>query len=86
MKKIAIAALTFLLAATAMVACRADETQPSTTTGAPTTVSTAPTTMATTAPTTTSTAPSTKPSDGGMLENGKIDGKGDAGRKGAFRN
>ena len=86
MKKFAIIALTFLMAATVMVACRRDETQPSDTTGTPTTVTTAPTTKATTAPTTASTAPSTKPSDGGMLEDGKIDGKGDAGRKGGFRN
>ena len=77
MKKIAIFALCFVLGIGLLTACgsrnSADET------AGP---STNPSTVATTAPTTATTKPTTAPttpSDSGMLEDGMIDGTGDAG-------
>lgn len=79
MKKIAIFALCFVLGIGLLTACgrrsSADET------AAP---STNPSTAATTAPTTATTSPTTAPttpSDSGMLEDGVIDGNGDAAGK-----
>ena len=83
MKKVAILALSFVLTLCLMTACGGRDT--SSETSAP---STAATTKPTTAPTTATTAPTTRPSsaattpsDTGMLEDGKIDGNGDAGNK-----
>ena len=79
MKKIAIFALCFVLGIGLLTACgsrnSADETA---------VPSTNPSTVATTAPTTATTKPTTAPttpSDSGMLEDGMIDGNGDAGSK-----
>lgn len=87
MKKIVTIALAFVIAMGLMTACRGNVTE---TTTAPTSTpaTTQPTTKPTTAPTVPTTAPTTpsttatKPSDDGMLENGTIDGNGDAGSKG----
>ena len=78
MKKIATIALAFVMAMGLMTACRGNVTE---TTTAPTSTpaTTQPTTKPTTAPTTAPTTPSTtatKPSDDGMMEDGKIDGNG----------
>ena len=80
MKKIAILVLVFVLAVGLMTACggrNMNETSaPSTNaTTVPTTAATKPTTKPTTQPTTGTTVP---PSSG-MLEDGMIDGNGDAG-------
>ena len=79
MKKIAIIALCFALGLGILTACRssssAETSVPSTSSSAVST--TAPTTRPTTAPTTATT----KPPENGMLEDGKIDGNGDAGKK-----
>ena len=79
MKKIAILALSFVLTASLMTACRnststdttgstAATTQPTTTATVPSTVATTPSTVA------------TKPTETGILEDGMIDGNGDAGK------
>ena len=80
MKKIAILAFSVVLSACLFAACggkNMNETTAPTTkaTTAPTTAATKPTTKPTTAPTTAAT----NPSSSGMLENGTIDGNGDAG-------
>lgn len=87
MKKFAILALSLVLTLGLMTACRRNSTDetagPSTeTTTKPTNASTAATTVPTTAPTTASTTPS----ENGMLEDGMIDGNGDAGSKGRHGN
>lgn len=76
MKKIAILALSFVLTVCLFTACGGNTTDETTapattTTAAPTTAATKPTTKPTTAP--------TQPSSSGMLEDGTIDGNGDAG-------
>ena len=80
MKKFAILAFSFVLTASLMAACRvnnnADTTASTAATTQPTTATTAPTTVATKPSTT-----ATNPSETGMLEDGMIDGNGDAGRK-----
>lgn len=86
MKKIATIALAFVMAMGLMTACRGNVTE-TTTVPTSTPATTQPTTTPTTAPTVPTTAPTTpstttKPSDDGMLEDGMIDGNGDAGSKG----
>ena len=82
MKKFAILAVCFVLAIGLMTACggsSSDETA-----GPSSSSTTTPTTVPTTAATVPSTAPSsaaTTPSDSGMLEDGMIDGNGDAAGK-----
>ena len=88
MKKITILALTFILTAGLLAACRGNVNSDSTDTS--TNASTQPTTAATT-PSTTATVPSTAattPSNAnsGMLEDGMIDGNGDAGSSGSRTN
>ena len=90
MKKFAILALTLVLATGLLTACRGSNTTDSTgstgSTGTSTPATTAPT-VATTVPTTAPNTPSTNAStDGGMLEDGKIDGNGDAGSKSGRNN
>ena len=86
MKKIVTIALAFVIAMGLLTACRGNVTQ-TTTTPTSTPATTQPTTKPTTAPTVPTTVPTTpsttatKPSDDGMLENGTIDGNGDAGSK-----
>lgn len=78
MKKIAIFALCLVLGAGLLTACggsSSDETA-----GSSSSMTTAPTTVPTTAATRPSSAPTT-PSSSGMLEDGQIDGNGDAATK-----
>lgn len=80
MRKFAILALSFVLTASLMAACRGNS---DTDTTGSTAATTQPTTAATT-PSTAATKPSTiatNPSETGMLEDGMIDGTGDAGSK-----
>ena len=83
MKKIVTIALAFVIAMGLLTACRGNVTE-TTTTPTSTPATTQPTTKPTTAPTvptTVPTTPTTKPTEDGMLENGTIDGNGDAGSK-----
>ena len=85
MKKIVTIALAFVIAMGLLTACRGNVTE-TTTTPTSTPATTQPTTKPTTAPTVPTTVPTTpstttKPSDDGMLEDGIIDGNGDAGSK-----
>lgn len=88
MKKLTILALTLVLAAGLLTACRGNVSTD--TTGNSTTATTQPTTTATT-PSTTATVPSTtattpSKANSGMLEDGMIDGNGDAGSSGRRTN
>lgn len=83
MKKITILALVTILTVGLMTACRGNVSTD--TSGASTAATTKPTTATTpstvtTVPSTAATTPSGK--NGGMLEDGMIDGNGDAGSKG----
>ena len=83
MKKLAILALAFVLTAGVLAGCRGNVNDD--TTGPSSQATTTPSTAATT-PSTTATVPSTSattPSSAknGMLEDGMIDGKGDAGKQ-----
>ena len=81
MKKIAIFALSFVLTLCLMTACGSRDSS-SETSEPSTAATTKPTTVPTTAATVPTTMPSTAattPSDSGMLEDGMIDGNGDAG-------
>lgn len=80
MKKTAVIALTFALIACLFAGCRRNVTpETSAPTTEPTKPATQPTTAATT-PTTAHTTPSGTSGTDGMLEDGMIDGTGDAGR------
>lgn len=84
MKKITTVILCFLLIAGFMTACRGNVTTDSTASTPATTPSTVAPTNGTTQPSTSPTTPgtSTAPTQDGMLEDGMIDGNGDAGSKG----
>lgn len=82
MKKIAILALSFVLTLCLMTACGGRDSSGETSgpsTAATTKPTTAPTTA--TAATTRPSSAATTPSSSGMLEDGMIDGNGDAGSK-----
>lgn len=79
MKKFAIIALCFVLSIGLLTACRRNSSEE--TAGPSTQASTAPTTTPTTAATKPTTAPTT-PSSSGILDDGMIDGNGDAGKSG----
>ena len=79
MKKITILALSFVLTMCLMTACGKKDNSGET--SAPSTAATTKPTTATTTPTTRPSTAATTPTDTGMLEDGKIDGNGDAGTK-----
>lgn len=83
MKKTAIIALTFVLIACLFTGCRRNVTpetsDPTTETTKPATQPTTQPTTPTTAPTAAPTAPSATSGNGGKMEDGMIDGNGDAG-------
>ena len=79
MKKFTIMVLSFVLTMCLMTACGKKDNSGETST--PSTAATTKPTTATTTPTTRPSSAPTTPSDTGMLEDGKIDGKGDAANK-----
>ena len=74
-RKIAIAALCFVLTVSLLTACRSGSSTDETATSS---TATEPTTRPTTAPT---TAPTTRPSGSSGMQDGVIDGQGDAASK-----